>query len=119
MDDPDIWDAFRAIIISLYGFSIGETALIARRYSLIVKKTRRLLPWHVAAVSVGMLGLEAEAVWQNIEKVGQGFSWYVPVNLVLFSAVYFALISVRRHITRKVDTQQEFLPLLQEPLEFD
>ena len=110
-----IWDILRLAIIALFGLCVGETAWIVRQYLGVVRATRRLLPMHVALIGGSFLGLQAEAVWQTIGRVGDHwFTPYVAINLVLFTMAYLALAFMRRHLTRKRDLARTISPLLQD-----
>ena len=108
-------DALRVVILLLFGLSIGETLYIFRNYLMVAASTRRLLPIHIAGISVALLGLQAEAVWQNIERWGDPFTWYIPVNLVLFVLTYVSLVSVRVHVSRKGKAHRHIDSLLKDP----
>ena len=107
-------DALRYVIFGLFGFTIGETAWIVRQYFGVIVRTRRLLPTHVGLISVAFLGFETEAVYQNAKNFGDPATYYVPLNLTLFSLAYVALVMIRVHITRKRNAHTEIQSLLHE-----
>ncbi len=106
------WDLVRIVILLLFGLAIGETLWIVRVYLKIIRSTRRLLPIHVGTISLGVLGLEAEAAWQSVSRFGEPFTPYIAVNLFMFGLVYVALLLMRIHITRKADAHERITSLL-------
>lgn len=108
-------DVLRVVILGLFGLTIGETLFIFRHYIRLIPSTRRLLPVHIVSISLALLGLEAEAVWQNVERLGDPLTWYIPINLVLFLLTYCSLVSVRVHVSRKGKAHRQIDSLLRDP----
>lgn len=93
-------NVLRFVCVVLAAVQIGMTLRIAQRYYQIWKsfgKERRgLLPHHVWLIGLAYTMLLGEAVSQNIARLGDPFSWHLPVNLVAFSVGTYALVDMIR-----------------------
>jgi len=111
-------DIIRVADIVLFGLCVGETALIVRLYLGVLRSVRRLLPYHVVLIGFSTLGLQAEAVWQNVSRIGTPASWYTVINFFLFTTTLVALRFMHMHLMRKRDLTREISPLISDPNEF-
>jgi hypothetical protein len=93
--DPDY---VRFVIFVLYGLTVGHVAWIVKIHA---KYARRLLPRHISVVGVAFLMALTEVVWQNARRVGEDYSHYVTINLIIMSFSLFAMRDMRRFLHSK------------------
>ncbi len=94
----EVADLFRALILVLYGLTVGQILWIIRRYA---KAAQRLLPRHITIVGVAYLLALSETAWQNAGRVGDPATLYIPTNLVVMALSLYAMDNMRRHLTRR------------------
>lgn len=95
MTSGEVSDVARVVIFVLFGLTCGQVAWIIRQYALHAK---RLLPRHISTVGVVFLLTLGEAAVQNITRLGDPFTAYVPVNLFIMAASLAAMRNMRRHL---------------------
>jgi len=92
-----ILDGLRYLNIFLYGGIVSFVVLIVVVYTQSYLKLRKqggyvaLLPLHVVLIAVSYLLLATSALTNNVERLGTGFSYYIPLNAVGFIAGNVAL----------------------------
>ena len=94
----DGWpDLFRLVIFGLYGVVITLTAQIlvcyrkAQRERSTSPRGPGLLTRHVLTISGSYLVLATECLYENVARVGDPFTLYIPANLVGFTFGIYAL----------------------------
>jgi hypothetical protein len=100
-----IWDALRYLSFVLWailvGFTIGILYLY-RQASKLHTHARGILANHVRLVSITFGIAITECCAQNLQRLGTGFSWYIVINLLLFSlgivALWLILIFENRRV---------------------
>lgn len=109
-------NSLRVVVLILFGLTMGETALIFRKYLKVARRIQRLLPVHVAVISLGLMMLEFYVAFTTATRgIGQPFSWLIIYNIVSFVLVYTALVIIRTHVNRKVAFSDEISSLLEDP----
>lgn len=109
-------NALRVVVLGLFGLTLGETAIVFKNYSKVIKSTRRLLPMHIAGVSAGLMMLEFYVAFTTVTVgIGRPFSWLILYNIAALGLVYASLVMVRRHVGHKKKAHEEIASLLDEP----
>lgn len=98
--NPDtlIFDLMRLVIFVLYGATLGQVLWIVRTYGTL---TGRLLPRHILTVGIAMVLALTEVAYENASRVGDGFTWYIPVNTVIIGLSFYALNDMVKHLRRR------------------
>ncbi len=93
-------DLLRVLSMILYAILLGQTAAIVWLYFKVLRvrgSRRGLLPTHVIILGTSVILLATEAVWENISRLHESFSWYAVVNPLIFAFVVFGLHLVMRY----------------------
>ncbi len=108
-------DVVRVVVLLLWAGCLGESLWTFRRYRKVIKRTRRLLPWHVTTVSLATLGTQSLVTWVVVDKSGDPPHWFSALALLFLGLGYASLILIRLHVERKADTHVQIVSLLREP----
>lgn len=94
----NIWDILRFATAILYMILIAQTFATVMYYRAARKNEQArginppgILPFHVVSIGIVLMALAGEAVFQNLERIGEGFSWYAILNPVIFIVANYAI----------------------------
>lgn len=96
-----LMDMLRGVSVALF-FVLGtQIVYVLRHYLKIVRIERAmghpvsgLLPTHVVFISIGLLGLAAEAVAQNITRIGEPINYFAIGNPIFLGVSVYALYTL-------------------------
>lgn len=96
-------DIVRCIAVLLYLVLVVQILRIAGHYY----QSRKVLPHlpgaiasHVYLNGIGVAGIATVAVYQNISRFGEPFTWYLPLNLALFLYLNWSIYSIGHYENR-------------------
>lgn len=105
-----MWDVLRWSCLGLWTVSGVMTLEIMRvywwRYKMAPPKGK-LLPAHVAAVSSAYFLVSASALGPRIDAIGDGFSWYLILNVIGLILGLVALVIIWKHVHKPQPILQE------------
>ena len=78
----------RVGLFLLYGYNIGQIMWIITRYGRVAGKA---LPRHIMVVGVAYLLALTQCAYQNVVRVGDSWTWYIPINAVIMLTSIYAM----------------------------
>lgn len=101
-------DIGRAITLLLFALFIGGGVWVISlyrkknaRYRAATGSNRPMFR-HVGFVASGAIIAASSAATNTLVRLGEGFTWDIPVNLVAFACLYLGMLNMLRESTQKV-----------------
>jgi hypothetical protein len=102
-------DILRYVVMALYGTLLAQASRIVYLYYCAERirghksSHRGLLTRHVVTIGVSYIILATECVYENIIRIGDAFSAYIPVNAFGFLFGIYALSEMLQFERRRLD----------------
>lgn len=112
---PEFWpDVVRTAVFGAYSLVVGTTVGVIWTYMKQRQHARLhgishggLLPNHVILLGIALIGAETECVWQSYVRVGEPFTPYSWINLVLFGITIWGLWLVMAYEWRRYKVHKQ------------
>lgn len=99
--DPEVsqrvMDMLRGMSVTLFCVYFAQVAYVLRHYAYVYRIDMKingeagLLPSHVLWVSVGTLGIAAQATLQNIIRIGEPPNYFVAFNPLFLAMLVYSM----------------------------